>query len=211
MRGMLMSYSDPVAGMVPTLLPFQYNPAEVTRVLRVSQGQPGGPALRVAAAPSEAYTLKVELDALDAVDKPLTGALGVGPMLATLEAMLEPATAGGPLGALVGAVTATVGLGVSLAGTGTPPVPAPSLPLVVLAWSAERIVPVRVDTYTVHETGFDAALQPVQATVDLSVQVLRPTDVPSDMTLAKVLANAYQAARSAFAITGVAQGVELMQ
>jgi hypothetical protein len=211
MRGMLLSYPDPVAGMVPTLLPFQYNPAEVTRVLRVSQGQPGGPALRVAAAPVETYTLKIELDALDAIDKPLTGALGVGPMLATLEAMLEPAVAGGPLGALVGAVSATVGLGVSLPGGGAPAVPAPSLPLVVLAWSPERIVPVRIDSYTAHETGFDASLQPVQAAVDISVQVLRPTDLAADMALARALSNAYQAARSALALTGVAQGVELMQ
>lgn len=210
MRGMLLSYPDPVAGMVPTLLPFQYNPAEVTRVLRVSQGQAGGPALRVAAAPVETYTLKIELDALDAIDKPLTGALGVGPMLATLEAMLEPAVPGGPLGALVGAVTATVGLGVSLPGGGAP-VPAPSLPLVVLAWSPERIVPVRIDSYTAHETGFDASLQPVQATVDISVQVLRPTDLAADMALARALALAYQAARGALALTGVAQGVELMQ
>jgi hypothetical protein len=210
MRGMLLSYPDPVAGMVPTTLPFQYNPAEVTRVLRVSQGQAGGPALRVGAAPVETYTLKIELDALDAIDKPLTGALGVGPMLATLEAMLEPAVAGGPLGALVGAVTAAVGLGVSLPGAAAP-VPAPSLPLVVLAWSPERIVPVRIDSYTAHETGFDASLQPVQAAVDISVQVLRPTDLATDMALARALAIAYQAARGALALTGVAQRVELMQ
>ena len=36
MRGMLLSFSDPAVGLVPTLVPFQYNPAEVTRVLRVT-------------------------------------------------------------------------------------------------------------------------------------------------------------------------------
>ena len=29
MRGMLISFSDPNLGLVPTLVPFQYNPAEV--------------------------------------------------------------------------------------------------------------------------------------------------------------------------------------
>jgi hypothetical protein len=208
MRGMLLSFSDPVAGLIPTLVPFQYNPAEVTRVLTVTPGQAGGPGLRVGAPPKETYTLKVELDALDAIDKPITGTLGVGPMLATLEAMLEPAGASGILGALVGAVSAVVGLGGG--SSDAAPIPAPSLPLVVLVWSVERIVPVRIDSYTVHETGFDALLQPVQATVDLSLTVLRDTDLASDMTLAKIMANAYQAVRSALAIVGVAQGVEML-
>ena len=88
--------------------------------------------------------------------------------------------------------------------------PAPSLPLVVLAWNVERIVPVRIESYTVHETGFDESLQPVQANVDLSLVVLRATDLASDMTLANVLANAYQATRSALAVTGIAQGVEVL-
>ena len=208
MRGMLLSFSDPVAGLVPTLVPFQYNPAEVTRTLTVTAGEAGGPGLRVGAPPKETYTLKIELDALDATDKPITGTLGVGPLLAALEAMLEPAGKSGLLGTLVGAVTATVGHGGGPSASA--PIPAPSLPLVVLAWSVERVVPVRIATYTAHETGFDALLQPVQASVDLTLTVLRDTDLAADMTLAKTLANAYQAVRSASAVVGVAQAVELM-
>jgi hypothetical protein len=203
MRGMLLSFSDPVAGMVPSLVPFQYNPAEVTRVLRVQSGGPGGSGLRVGGPPVESYTLKIELDALDAIDRPITGALGIGPLLATIEGLLEPG--GGGLAALVGAVAGALG-----GGGGAPPVPAPSLPLVVLAWSVERIVPVRVDGCTIHETGFDALLQPVQATVDLSLTVLRGRDLSEDMKLANVLATAYQAVRTASAAVGIAQGVELM-
>ena len=209
MRGMLRSFSDPVAGLVPTLVPFQYNPAEVTRVLKVTPGQARA-AQRCGSARhrQETYTLKIELDALGAPDKPITSTLGVGPMLAAIEAMLEPAGQSGLVG-LAGAVTATVSLGGGPSAT-APPLPAPSLPLVVLAWSVERIVPVRIESYTVHETGFDESLQPVQANVDLSLVVLRATDLASDMTLANVLASAYQATRSALAITGVAQGVEVL-
>ena len=210
MRGMLLSFSDPDIGLVPTLVPFQYNPSEVTRTLTVSSGTPGGPGLRVGQAPVEKYTLKVELDGIDAVDKPITGAMGVQPLLATLEAMMEPAggsgVLGAALGALVGAVASLAGGSVASAG----PVPAPSLPLVVLAWSAARIVPVRIDSFTAHETGFNSSLLPVQANVDLGLTVLRTSDLPSDVKMANFLANAYQAARSALAIAGVAQGVELM-
>ena len=202
MRGMLLSFSDPVAGMVPSLVPFQYNPAEVTRVLRVQPGTTGGSGLRVGAPPAETYTLKLELDALDAIDKPITSTAGVGPLLATIESMLEPG--GGGLAALVGAITAALG------GGGAAPVPAPSLPLVVLAWSLERIVPVRIDSYTARETGFDALLQPVQATVNLSLTVLRDRDLSPDMTLANVMATAYQTVRTSSAAVGLAQGVELM-
>ena len=210
MRGMLISFSDPNIGLVPTLVPFQYNPAEVTRTIKVNKsGTSGGPGLRVQDNPTESYTLKIELDGIDAVDKPITGVMGVQPLLATIEAMLEPAGSLGVLGAvgsaLAGAVSALTGGGPSGG-----PIPAPSLPLVVLAWSATRIAPVRIDSFTAHETGFNAALLPVQATVDLSLTVLRTTDLTSDLKMANFVANAYQAARSALAIAGVAQGVELM-
>jgi hypothetical protein len=203
MRGMLLSFSDPRAGIVPSLVPFQYNPAEVTRVLRPQAGTNGGSGLRVAGPPAETYTIKLELDAVDAIDKPISGSLGVGPLLATIEGMLEPG--GGGLAALAGAVA-----GLLSRGGGAAPVPAPTLPLVVLAWSLERIVPVRIDTYTAHETGFDALLQPVQATVDLSFTVLRPSDLDPAMTLSTVMATAYQTVRTASAAVGIAQGVELM-
>ncbi len=210
MRGMLISFSDPNIGLVPTLVPFQYNPAEVTRTIRVNaSGTPGGPGLRVQNNPTESYTLKLELDGVDAVDKPITGVMGVQPLLAAIEAMLEPA---GSLGVLGAAGAALAGAVSSLTGGGSSggPIPAPSLPLVVLAWSATRVVPVRIDSFTARETGFNAALLPVQATVDLSLTVLRTTDLTSDLKMANFLANAYQAARSALAVTGVAQGVELM-
>jgi len=210
MRGMLISFSDPNIGLVPTLVPFQYNPAEVTRTIKVNKsGTSGGPGLRVQDNPTESYAIKIELDGVDAVDKPITGVMGVQPLLAAIEAMLEPAGSLGVLGAvgsaLAGAVSALTGGGPSGG-----PIPAPSLPLVILAWSATRIVPVRIDSFTAHETSFNAALLPVQATVDLSLTVLRDTDLTSDLKMANFVANAYQAARSALAVAGVAQGVELM-
>ena len=116
MRGMLISFSDPNIGLVPTLVPFQYNPAEVTRTIKVNKtGTSGGPGLRVQDNPTESYTLKIELDGVDAVDKPITGVMGVQPLLAAIEAMLEPTGSLGVIGAvgsaLAGAVSALTGGG----------------------------------------------------------------------------------------------------
>ena len=158
-RGMLLSFSDPVAGMVPTLVPFQYNPSEVTRVLRVAPGAVGGSGLRVGAPPTETYAFKLELDALDALDKPVTGTLGVGPLLADLEGMMEPG--GGGLRRSPGRSSRSSVVERVRPGPGA--VAAARHPRV----EPGRIVPVRIDSYTAHETGFDALLQPVQATVDL--------------------------------------------
>jgi hypothetical protein len=69
---------------------------------------------------------------------------------------------------------------------------------------------VRIDGFTARETAFDALLQPVQATVELSLTVLRDRELQAEMTLANVFAIAYQAARTASATVGIAQGVELM-
>jgi hypothetical protein len=206
MRGMLLSFSDPNLGRVPTLVPFQYNPAEVTRTITVKR-DPDGQALCLKDYPTESYALKIELDGVDAVDKPITSVMGVQPLLAAIEAMLEPTSSLGVIGAVGSALTGAVSV---LTGSASSSIPALSLPLVVLAWSASRIAPVRIDSYVAHETGFNAALLPVQATVDLSLTVLRNRDLTSDLKLANFMAYAYQAARSALAITGVAQGVELM-
>jgi hypothetical protein len=207
MRGMLMSFSDPNLGRVPTLVPFQYNPAEVTRTITVNRTA-DGQALTLKNYPTESYTLKLELDGVDAVDKPITSVMGIQPLLAAIEAMLEPTTRSrGVIGAVGSALTGAVSV---LTGGASSSIQDLSLPLVVLAWSASRIAPVRIDSYIAHETGFNAALLPVQATVDLSLTVLRNRDLTSDLKLANFMAYAYQAARSALAITGVAQGVELM-
>ncbi len=203
-RGMLMSFTDPVGGTNPTRVPFQYNPAEVTRVLKAQRGEGGGNGLRVAGPPVETYTMKIELDALGAIEKPITGSRGVEPLLAAIEAMLEPVSGGG-----AGLPGATGGGGGG--GAGSKSVPVPCLPLVILKWSESRMVPVRLDSFTAVESGFDTGLQPVQATVDLSFTVLRERDFHSDMTYANAMASAYQAARADSAAQGVEQGVEVAQ
>lgn len=199
--GTLLSFSDPVAGAVPSLVPFQYNPAEITRVLTVQRAE-GTSGLRVSGPPSESCTMSIELDALGSPGSPITGALGIGPMLQTIEAMLEPG--GGGLAGLLGSVSRLVG-----GGAGAKPVRAPTLPLVLLAWGPARVAPVRIDAYTARETGFDELLNPVQATVEITLTVLRPSDLEQSMILARAMATAYQELRKVAATAGILQGLEL--
>ncbi len=97
-KGMLLSFDDPLLGVVPTVVPFQYNPTEIPRVFRsegagaAAQGERSGAALNAAVPPAEDYTLKLELDATDGLERggPITRANGIAPRLAALEMMMQP-------------------------------------------------------------------------------------------------------------------------
>jgi hypothetical protein len=189
-KGMLVSYEDPLLGTLPTVVAFQYNPAEVTRVLRMEADTPAagsdgsGSALNASEHPVEEYTLKLELDA----------AAGISPQLAALEMLMQP-VGSSLLGGLLG--------GGGLA------VPAGKLPLVLLLWGPGRVTPVRLKTLTVHESAFDELLNPIQATADLSLIVLRESDVADGDRLAKAAARYYQGSREAKAVVQLAQLPEL--
>ena len=95
-KGILASFDNPLLGVVPTIVIFQYNPTEVTRTFRSESGesgQPGGGAALNAANPAqEEYSLKLELDATDGLEHegPLTTAFGISPRLAALEMLMLP-------------------------------------------------------------------------------------------------------------------------
>ena len=135
-KGMLASFDDPLLGIVPTLVPFQYNPTEVTRVFRIespSGADTGagatGSALNAARPAPEDYTVKLELDATDGLEKggPLTTALGISPRLAAIEMLMQP-VGSSLLGELAGALTGGV------LGGGGATIPAGRLPLVFFIW-----------------------------------------------------------------------------
>jgi hypothetical protein len=201
-KGMLVSYEDPLLGTLPTVVAFQYNPAEVTRVLRMEADTPAagsdgsGSALNASEHPVEEYTLKLELDATDGLARggPITEAAGISPQLAALEMLMQP-VGSSLLGGLLG--------GGGLA------VPAGKLPLVLLLWGPGRVTPVRLKTLTVHESAFDELLNPIQATADLSLIVLRESDVADGDRLAKAAARYYQGSREAKAVVQLAQLPEL--
>jgi hypothetical protein len=207
-KGMLASFDNPLLGVVPTIVPFQYNPAEITRVFRTEEGGGGasgstGSALNVARPAPEDYSIKLELDATDGLEKagPLTTAFGISPRLAAIEMLMQP-VGSSLLGGLAGALTG------GLLGGGGAAVPASRLPLVLFMWGPARITPVRLKSLSIHETAFDELLNPIHASADLGFTVLRPTDLGTDDTFAKAAATFYQGAREVKAVLSLPQLVE---
>ncbi|MFN2627075.1 MAG: hypothetical protein ABR569_00375 [Gaiellaceae bacterium] len=209
-KGFLASYSDPVLGLVPTVVIFQYNPTEITRVFQVAAAaagegsEPTGAARNVVRPASEDYTVKLEFDATDGLERggPMTTAFGISPRLAALEMLVQPVGTS-LLGGLAGTLTR------GLLGGGGAAVPAGRLPLTLFVWGPGRVTPVRLKSLTIHETEFDELLNPIQATADLSFTVLRVDDLSTDDVLARAAAKYYQGSREAKAVLQAAQIPEL--
>lgn len=201
LRGAIVAV-DPRAPL-SRLVMFQYNPDSVVRTLtpRGAAGGQAGPAdaHRIWGAPTEQITMTLEIDATDRLESgdPLTAATGISGELAVLEMLLYPSSA------LVIANTA-------LLLAGTIEILPPEGPLTVLVWGPGRAVPVRVKNLAITEQAFDPALNPVRASVGLTVQVLSYNDLPpSDAGYALFLV--HQVMKEVLAttagITGAAAGL----
>jgi hypothetical protein len=166
-RGALVGL-DPVNPLASVIV-FQYNPDSVSR--RVSANTDyswGAPSdqLRLKGAPQETIDMEVEVDAADQLETgdPTAARLGVAPALASLELLLYPKSA------LVIANAALLLAGVI-------EVVGPEVPLALLVWGPNRVLPVRLTELSITEEAFDPALNPIRAKVSLSLRVLTYDDL----------------------------------
>ena len=149
---------------------FQYNPDTLSRSLTAqtsgSDNAARSEAMRLTGPPREAITLKIEIDATDQLERgdPITASLGIHPQLAALEMLLYPKSA------LV--ITNAI---LALAGT-IELIPAEA-PMTLFIWGPKRVVPVRLTSFTIAEDAYDATLNPIRATVSLSLRVLSYSDL----------------------------------
>jgi len=72
-------------------------------------------------------------------------------------------------------------------------------PKVLFIWGPNRVMPVRIQSYSVKEEAFDSNLKPIRATVTLSLQVLTysellPTDASYSIYMAYQITKEVQAA-----------------
>lgn len=162
---------DPSSWAVLRVLPFQFNPETVTRTLQpqMAGGEEGGSRSempRVRAVPQETFKFEAEIDAADELDDKGEQAiqLGIHARLAALEALVYPDSAH------IQSVD-------SLARSGTLEIVPPPTPMVILVWSGERVLPVRLTELSITEESFDRALNPIRAKVQLGFRVLGAEDL----------------------------------
>jgi hypothetical protein len=161
---------DPVNPLA-SIVVFQYNPDTLTRRLeaRSSGGGESGDrseAFRLTGPPKETITLSIEVDATDQLEQanPLAVTMGVYPTLSALEMLLYPKSA-------------VVIANTILAQIGNIEIIPPEAPMTLFVWGPQRVLPVRLTSFSITEQSFDTLLNPISAKVDLSLLVLSYHDL----------------------------------
>lgn len=189
---------DPLNPLASVVV-FQYNPDTMTRRLEaraVSQEGDRGEAFRLTGAPKETITLSIEIDAADQLEQahPLAVTVGIHPMLAALEMMLYPKS---------GTVVANNVL--SLIGTiEIIPIEAS---MTLFVWGPQRVLPVRLTSFSITEEAHDTLLNPIRAKVELSLTVLSYHDLKLTSP-GHFLFLAHHIAKEVLATTNVANNVQ---
>lgn len=171
---------------------FQYNPYKLTRTItpQINTSGSGGETLRLAGPPKESIRLDVEIDATDRLEtgEATAAATGIHPQLAALEMLIYPKA------------HSIITNGTLMAGGILEIIP-PEMPLTLFIWGPSRVAPVRLTSLSVTETAFDHLLNPIQATVALSFDVLN-TDNFATTHPGFALSLVHQVAKEALAVVG---------
>jgi len=164
--------NNPLASVIA----FQYNPEEMTRSLQARASAGGNSAstgarneaFRLTGPPIETISLKVEIDAADQLESadPLATQLGIYPQLSSLEMLVYPKSA-------------LLVANAALALAGSIELVAPEAPMTLLVWGAKRVVPVRLNQFSITEQAYDSKLNPIRARVQLGLRVLSTSDLAS--------------------------------
>ena len=188
LKGALVVYASHDPGAEAKIIPFQYNPEQVSRSLSqggaatgtttggassttsASRGQAQQDVLRVQGPPRETFTLSVILNAADQLEAPEQNQNivqnGLHAVLATLEMLLYP-------------TSFQVLQNEALADDGEVQLNPADLPLVLFVWGRSRVVPIKVTNFSITEEAFDPKLNPIQAKVELGLQALNYVDLPT--------------------------------
>ena len=174
LRGALVQLVPEFGIVIPNIVPFQYNPANVTRSFTPwnpfatnQQNQAAQTPLVQPFDPEETYSFELEFDAADdiALPNPIAMATGVASRLAALRKLIEPTE--GLIGDLVGAAKALAGAAASHAER-------PQVPVTLLILGTAIILPVRVTSLSTEISEFTPNLYPLVAKSTIELRVLTP-------------------------------------
>lgn len=178
----------------PLFVVFQFNPVQLTRNRSLTFAVPaGGQAgdratslrnfhlrhdsltelrdLQEVTISEEAIGFEIRLDASEKLNEgdTITEEFGIAPQLSTLELMVHPkgeSLIGQALGALLGSSG-----GFSFTKGEKPP-------LVLFIWGRKRVLPVNINSLNITETQYSTDLNPVRATVAVSLTVIEGKSLP---------------------------------
>ncbi|MHC4354058.1 MAG: CIS tube protein [Planctomycetota bacterium] len=118
----------------------------------------------------ESISFEIRLDATDKLDEGdlITEQFGIAPQLATLELMTLP-KGESLLGAALGLVGTSAGH--SYTEQDRPP-------LILFIWGRKRVLPVNINSMNITESEFSTDLNPIRATVSVSLTVIEGPNAP---------------------------------
>lgn len=159
---------DAKSGHTLKMISLQYNPASLQRSYEPQGFGGGSEPLRIKGPATETLTIEAEIDATDQLEFPDQNqdvvAHGIQPQLAALESLINP-------------TSEQLNNNNLLASAGTLEIAPMETPMAVFVWSKNRIVPIRIKTFSITEEAFDTQLNPIRATVSLTMQVLNVNDL----------------------------------
>jgi hypothetical protein len=160
--------ADARSGDALTMISLQYNPKSLQRSYEPQAFGEGNEPLRLKGPAVETLTIDADIDAADYLEFPDqhrdTVEHGIQPQLAALEAMVNP-------------TSTQLNTNNMLQSAGTLEIAPMEGPMALFVWSRNRIVPVRVTSFSITEEAFDTQLNPIRATVSLTMQVLNINDL----------------------------------
>ncbi|MEG4233985.1 hypothetical protein QUA40_18030 [Microcoleus sp. Pol11C3] len=169
-KGAIVAVDSSTKRVVSTVT-FQYNPETLTRNLQpqVASEKNGAKveALRLEGAPVETIKLDVELDATDQLEQAEKNAieLGIYPQLSALETLIYPKST-------------QVISNMQQLERGMIEIVPMEAPMTLLVWGNKRVLPVRLNDFSITEEAYDVNLNPIRAKVSLSLRVLNYNDLP---------------------------------
>ena len=213
MRGAMIEYGSDFLGPLPNVVIFQFNPESLTRTIQIPPRPTGGAARETAQAGEptiEKITLKAQFSAADglATGNVLARTMGVGPRLAALEKMVNPASKlSGLLGAAIDAIGDALGLGGDGGDEPRAIIPREKYPRILFIWGPFRVLPVVIESMSITELQYDFLLNPIQADVSIGLAV-NAIDTCSDDSVGKGALEYSNMAKDAQAMLNLANTIE---
>lgn len=219
-RGALVEYGSDFLGPIPNIVVFQFNPEQISRTLNIATRGEESPeqsaqteTRQTGAPPTESFTITAHFSVADDLGQnsaasAIPRVFGIGPQLAALEKMVY--TEGGIISGAIGAAVDAVGDALGGGGEDSPeqPVPREQLPRILFVWGPSRVLPVDIKSMSITEQKYDPLLNPIQAEVQIGLQITRfPAN--SDDVIGKGALSYTQTVKEAQATLNLAKAVEL--